>query len=446
MSNNQNITSNSNRKLTTPKRVKISENKDWQSPFNKAGFQQSLSNHPVNTSFDRGDARINFTNPIDLTASVVNDDRLSRSSFGRLTDIRQRGAPDSTIYDDLINLILNHKKDIKFAPSCETYEGAKRYAKAHGLRPADKNIDINHDGIKDVVLYNKAGYPVMINGYYLAPSKAPFRQMYREANPTPVDRTNIGGFKGFMNDLWGVQGDFNENGERTVVHDIHNLPAGFANLRDQGWRLPPAPRKQLSFHQLCMRVLGDSFRMFTDQEIFNTRRYLISLLPRLSVLALEYTDIVDRSFINSNPAFKQSILQEATRRNVSPWDVYQEEKKRHKAHFKAYMQDYMQRIIDVCAQPAIFENVFLAIDFEAIMTDESLPTQEQYNEMVSEAKVNHEAKVQLADIRFSLKTELEERVAAAKNDLINDIFTSQVDTVRGVDRTPVASGSISENE
>ena len=429
-----------NQKLTTPKRVKISENKDWHSPFNKAGFQQSLSNHPVNTSFDRGNARINFTNPIDLTASVVNDDRLSRSSFGRITDIRQRGAPDSTIYDDLINLILNHKKDIKFAPSCETYEGAKRYAKAHGLRPADENIDINHDGIKDVVLYNKAGYPVMINGYYLAPSKAPFRQMYREANPTPVERANIGGFKGYMNDLWGVQGGFDEAGERTVVHDMQNLPDGFANLRDQGWRLPPAPRKQLSFHQLCMRTLGESFRMYTDQEIFNTHRYLISLLPRLSVLALEYTDIVDRSFINANPAFKESILQEATRRNKNPWDVYQEEKKRHKAHFKAYMQNYMQAIIDVCAQPEIFNEVFSAIKFGDFMNDENLPTQEQYNEMVEEAKINHDAKVQLADIRFSLKTELEERVAAAKDDLINDIFSSQVDPVRGVPRTPRTPG------
>ena len=34
----------------------------------------------------------------------------------------------------------------------------------------------------------------MINGYYLAPSKAPFRQKYRQDHPTPVDRANIGGF------------------------------------------------------------------------------------------------------------------------------------------------------------------------------------------------------------------------------------------------------------
>ena len=343
-------------------------------------------------------------------------------------------------------MILNHKKDIKFAPSCETYEGAKRYAKAHGLRPADEHIDINHDGIDDVVLYNKAGYPVMINGYYLAPSKAPFRQMYRKDNPTPMDRTNIGGFRGYMNDLWGVQGDFDDHGERTVTHDKYTLPDGFADLRDQGWRLPPAPRKQLSFHQLCMRTLADAFRQFTAQEAFNAKRYLIALLPRLSILALEYTDIVDRSFINKNQAFKQSILDEAAKRNMNPWDVYQEEKKRHKAHFKAYMQDYMQRILDVCANPANFGELFTAMSFGDFMTDESLPTQEQYEEMVEIAKTDRQAKVQLVELRFTVKNAFEERIAAAKDALIRHIFNSNVDVVQGVPGTPNQASEEQANE
>ena len=276
----------------------------------------------------------------------------------------------------------------------------------------------------------------MINGYYLAPSKAPFSQMYREHNPTPMDRANIGGFNGYMNDLWGVQGEFNEHGERTVTHDKDNLPDGFANLRDQGWRLPPAPRKQLSFHQLCMRTLGDAFRAFTSQDVFNDKRYLIGLLPRLSILALEYTDIVDRSFINKNQRFKQSILDEAAKRNKNPWDVYQEEKKRHKAHFKAYMQDYMQRIIDACAKPDNFGEVFNAMSFGDFLQDESLPSQEQYEEMVEAAKVDRAAKVQLVDLRFTVKNEFEQRIAVAKEQLINHIFTSNVDVIQQVPNTP----------
>ena len=114
---------------------------------------QMLSERPKYIPFERGAPAIQFQEPINFSATSINDDRLKRETFGRMPDIRQRGAPDSTIYDDLINLILNHKKDIKFAPSCETYEGATRYAKAHGLRPADQNIDLNHDGMEDVVLY-----------------------------------------------------------------------------------------------------------------------------------------------------------------------------------------------------------------------------------------------------------------------------------------------------
>ena len=109
----------SSTQLTTPKREKkISENKEPKvSPFKAQGFRQSVSQRPNYTPVQRGPAPIQFAEPINFSATPVDDDRLTRSSFGRITDIRQRGAPDSTIYDDLINLILNHKKDIKFAPS-----------------------------------------------------------------------------------------------------------------------------------------------------------------------------------------------------------------------------------------------------------------------------------------------------------------------------------------
>ena len=435
--------------ITTPKRPpKIGSNREpFNSPYGKQqqeAFQQRFTNPVV---FHPGAPRINFAQPIDLSAKPVSNDNLSRSTFGRIEDIRQRGAPDSTIYDELINLILNHKKDIKFAPSCETYEGAKRYAKAHGLRPPTEGMDINHDGIQDVVLYNKVGFPVMINGYYFTPSKAPFRQMYKKDNPTPMDRINIGGFKGYMNDVWGVQGEFDEHGGRTVTHDKYDPPGPFADLRDQGWRLPPAPRKQLSFHQLCMRTLGDAFRTFTSDEVFNPRRYILSLLPRLTILALEYIDIVDRSFINANSTFKQSVIAAAEQTGKHPWDVYQEEKKRHKAHFKAYTQDSQQRIIDVCASPIIFKDVMDAIRFVPdFINNEQLPTQEQYNEIVEAAKYDKTAKINLAQIRFDIKNTLEQLLNQAKQSLIDDIFTSHVDAVQGIPRSPAQEPQPEEGE
>ena len=95
------------------------------------------------------------------------------------------------IYDKLIDIILNAKKDIKFHRSCETIDGAKRYADARGLRA--KEYDLNNDGIDDVIVYNSAGKPIMVNGYSVTPSELPYRQEYNKQNPTPISRVNAGG-------------------------------------------------------------------------------------------------------------------------------------------------------------------------------------------------------------------------------------------------------------
>ena len=220
MASNQN-----NFSTPKPNRSDINENND--SPqgfrFNHQNFQNYLSGSPKrNPEFaEHGIGReYAFETKPDTS-------KLNRSKLGTMSDIRQHNAPDSTMYDDLINIILNYKKDIKFAPSAETYEGAEKYAKSHGLRIAPKDLDINHDGINDVVFYDKAGYPVVINGYHLKPSQAPFRMMYKKDNPDPVSRATIGGFKGYMDDVWGVQGVFDESGDRIVTHDKDNLPDGF---------------------------------------------------------------------------------------------------------------------------------------------------------------------------------------------------------------------------
>ena len=67
--------------------------------------------------------------------------------------------------NNLINILLNGKKDIQFIPSAEDRAGAAKYAKSHGLRLADENYDMNNDGVKDNVLFND-GFPVMINNTF----------------------------------------------------------------------------------------------------------------------------------------------------------------------------------------------------------------------------------------------------------------------------------------
>ena len=100
----------------------------------------------------------------------------------------ERKAYKEELLQDFYDVILRHKKEIKKVPQCSTMKGAQEWARKRRL--VAKNVDLDGDNTKEIVVFDKKGNPFVVNGYKLAPSDYPVRKMYYKEHDTPEKRIN----------------------------------------------------------------------------------------------------------------------------------------------------------------------------------------------------------------------------------------------------------------
>ena len=159
----------------------------------------------------------------------------------------------------LIDMVLNHRKELKYNPRLTTKGGADVWIKRKNLDGWRAQLqDVNPtDGRNEdeVVVYNAAGIPVYINGYGLAPAQSGVDSMYQRMYPGGLDFKNKKkkSKKQWVKDMLQVQ-------ERRTPWDYTYVgnpePNEFKTLRKWGYNAPRAPPIYLSPSQVWTRVFS----------------------------------------------------------------------------------------------------------------------------------------------------------------------------------------------
>ena len=178
------------------------------------------------------------------------------SNLGTLDDVRDpRGNTTSEAQEDvmnsLLNIILTHKKEMQKVPHFSFVQSATAWLNKHprsGLRVQEKDLD--GDGTQEVVMYNRAGKPVVVNGYKLRASDYPQRRAYWAEHPEIEDRIGEPYGDWVRDKVYEVHDDPNNAWKRSV-----RLSTKGQQLKDWGYRVPTAPRKRDSPYSIFCKLV-----------------------------------------------------------------------------------------------------------------------------------------------------------------------------------------------
>ena len=228
----------------------------WGTPRKSDKTFKDLNVPPRDKDLPKGNTNLNIKN-------------LETAGYKDIREVPPSNYNDS-VYDSLVNLILNHKMELKKMPSLMTAKGALEYAQ----KTVDSNgkklyrfrqDDLNGDGEPDIILYNKAGKPVIINGYKAKPSDFGLINQYRQLHPTESQRKQTGGLKGWVKEKYGFKEGEHAWDENTIENeDVEE----FDLLAQRGYRKVPKPRTKKSFNAIFSGVVKDAvkawWKVFAD--------------------------------------------------------------------------------------------------------------------------------------------------------------------------------------
>ena len=94
--------------------------------------------------------------------------------------------------DDLVRVVVNLKNDVKQIKEAQSVASAQDWIDRHGYQNLYDVVeeDLDGDNFPEVVVKDKTGKKVIVNGYTTEPSLFPYRREYYSTHPTKESRKN----------------------------------------------------------------------------------------------------------------------------------------------------------------------------------------------------------------------------------------------------------------
>ena len=195
-----------------------------------------------------------------------------RQQLGQGIDMRQPrettgiSANREALLDDMLDLILKHKKELKKVPAASHITTATEWAKKRGLSATTKDLD--GDGQEETIVWDKSGrYPYIVNGYKLAQSDYPLRNAYWGSHPTAEDRA----FEPMDDWVRDKVYHTTKNASNEWVTDKVELTEAGKKLKDWGYGMPTKPKKTMTPYAIFSKLIADNVAKAFEHELMQER-------------------------------------------------------------------------------------------------------------------------------------------------------------------------------
>ena len=217
--------------------------------FPKVTFANGLANLRRQST-----ARIGNINQVDLQNLRNTFEQRRRNINPNLKPRSKKNKYGITGMDDLINVVVRLKNDVKQIKDAQSMESAQDWVDRHGYRDIYDVVseDIDGDNIPEVIVQDKLGKKVIVNGYTTEPSLFPYRNRYYATHPTRESRKNHPWKNYIRNEFYNPTYDATGR----LVTSIDDAAAQFDNaIGDAGYTKHMKPHARSSYQAFTAKCI-----------------------------------------------------------------------------------------------------------------------------------------------------------------------------------------------